>query len=239
MLERPVWQPPPLPPRPRPPQVASACNPHHTAPSYFLLPKRTHTHTLARQHPEYVDKYIAGTSDMFRAYIRDGLAKLEARDDGAQDPGTPPASAANGAPADGRPGGDDRPPLPVPPRRGAGVAALTRPSPGPAGLPPVLSIPSPGAAPGFGSGTPGGQGAAATPSPLASARSDGSAAGSVARLNSLRYEAARRGCGAGSRRETVSEEDSGGDATWVGLWRHGRLILGLAEGGSHLSEPLA
>ncbi|KAL6766815.1 TOG1 [Auxenochlorella protothecoides x Auxenochlorella symbiontica] len=141
---------------------------------------------LRRQHPEYVDKYIAGTSDMFRAYIRDGLAKLEARDDGAQDPGTPPASAANGAPADGRPGGDDRPPLPVPPRRGAGVAALTRPSPGPAGLPPVLSIPSPGAAPGFGSGTPGGQGAAATPSPLASARSDGSAAGSVARLNSLR-----------------------------------------------------
>ncbi|RMZ53878.1 hypothetical protein APUTEX25_005624, partial [Auxenochlorella protothecoides] len=119
---------------------------------------------LRRQHPEYVDKYITGTSDMFRAYIRDGLAKLEARDDGAQDPGTPPASAANGAPADGRPGGDDRPPLPVPPRRGAGVAALTRPSPGPAGLPPILSIPSPGAAPG----------------------SDGSAAGSVARLNSLR-----------------------------------------------------
>ncbi|KFM25421.1 Protein MOR1 [Auxenochlorella protothecoides] len=67
---------------------------------------------LRRQHPEYVDKYITGTSDMFRAYIRDGLAKLEARDDGAQDPGTPPASAANGAPADGRPGGDDRPPLP-------------------------------------------------------------------------------------------------------------------------------
>lgn len=35
-------------------------------------------YVLKKAHPQYVDKYIAGTSDMFRAFIMQGLAALEA-----------------------------------------------------------------------------------------------------------------------------------------------------------------
>jgi hypothetical protein len=43
---------------------------------------------LRQEHTAYVDRYVAGTSDMFRSFIDSGLARLEASG------GAPPAAAS-------------------------------------------------------------------------------------------------------------------------------------------------
>ena len=79
---------------------------------------------LRSAYPVAVDKYIAGTSDMFRAYIRDGLAALEAAgNDGGEQVAPPSAASDEGSeplthapePAPARPAAVAPPRLAVPP----------------------------------------------------------------------------------------------------------------------------
>ena len=62
-------------------------------------------HRLRKEHPQYVERYIAGTSEMFRQFIDNGLAALDAQGVGDIAGGVPRLVI----PASGQPGGNRSP----------------------------------------------------------------------------------------------------------------------------------
>ena len=80
---------------------------------------------LRREHPQYVERYIAGTSDMFRKFIDDGLAQLDAAG-GVSPAATAAAAGMYGSTTTSTPTAVPR--ISIPPAGGMG--ANTSPNPG-------------------------------------------------------------------------------------------------------------